>query len=145
MFQCFIDNNIASNAASLYHVEGLPFLVVALRGEADGDEGTDLPVSHVVVHMDNLRIIGELKCPDTVPFGASLVSVVGMGDGGSEDLRRGTLWAAWWWNSSVTNSIIDRERGVVSAKERRSCRRCEEWGITSHSVVSACLSTYILS
>ncbi len=129
--------------------------MVALRSEAaadgdDDDEGTDLPVSHIVVHMDNLSVVGELKCPDTVPFGASLVSVAGMGDcGGSEDLRRrGMIFAAWLWKSSVTNSIIDRERGVVSAKERRSsCRRCEEWGITSHSLVSVRVSilTYFLA
>ncbi len=110
-----------------------------LQGEADGDEGTDLFVSHIVVHMDNLCIIGELKCPGSVPFGASLVSVAGIRDGDSEDLRKGLLWAAWWWNSSTTNRIIDREDGVVVSTKERNCTRYGEWGITSHSLVRICI------
>ncbi len=106
--------------------------MVELRGEADGDEGTtDLFVSHIVVDMDSLRIIGRLTCPGNVPFGASLVSVAGIRDDRSEE---GSLWAVWWWNSSSMR-IIDRENEVTVSTKERNCTRYGAWGITSHSLV----------
>ncbi len=116
--------------------------MVTLRGEVDGvtDNGSDIPVSHVIVHMDNSRVIGELKCPDNVPFGASLVSIAGMKDSDTQDdVMSGMLWAAWWWNSSSDNRIIYEEGRVISEAKERNSTRYGNWGVTSHNLVCICV------